>query len=252
MVHMTFDRKAGSVHAVGEWRNSYEAEIHLASHGRSDRPVCHTLTGYASGYSTSFLKAPVLTIETKCMGMGDPLCVFEIKPVNEWGPEADPWREALDVSDTSLSRDLERQLREIEQYRQTIASVGTPIIQIWPDVVVVPIIGAVDATRGEQIMEALVHRVADEHVRSVLLDLTGVESVDTHTADLFVRMARSVRLLGSRCILTGIRPEVAHTLVSMGAHLEGVPTYRSLGQGLEASLHTLGYSVARDRAPVDG
>ena len=76
---LEFDRKAGTFYMYGLWRNSYEAEIHLAEFGQSDRPVCHTLTGYASGWCTAFFGAPLVAVERMCLGKGDPHCAFEIK-----------------------------------------------------------------------------------------------------------------------------------------------------------------------------
>ena len=242
---LEFDRKAGTFYMYGLWRNSYEAEIHLAEFGQSDRPVCHTLTGYASGWCTAFFGAPLVAVERMCLGKGDPHCAFEIKQPHEWGSEAEPWKEALEVSDTSLSKELERKLKEVEQYRATMAAIGTPIIQVWQDVVVLPVIGAVDARRSEQLMETLVRKVEEDEIRCVLVDLTGVDTVDTQTADHFVKMARAVSLVGARCLITGIRSDVAQTLTRMGIELEGLRTLRNLKQGLQESLRILGYSVRR-------
>lgn len=242
---LEFDRKAGTFHMIGHWKNSYEAEIHVAEFGLSDEAVCHTLTGYASGWCTAFLGLPTVAIETMCTGKGDPHCAFEIKRAHEWGDEAAAWRSSLEVTDTSLSAELERKLREVDQYRTTMAALGTPIIQVWKEVVVLPIIGAVDTRRSEQIMATLVRRVSEQEIRCVLIDLTGVDTLDTRTADQFVKTARAVNLLGAKCILTGVRAEVAQTLTRMGVELEGLTTLRDLKQGLEESLWLLGYTVKR-------
>ncbi|MFV8752810.1 XylR N-terminal domain-containing protein [Nannocystaceae bacterium ST9] len=242
---LEFDRKTGAFHMIGEWRNSYEAEIHLAEYGKSDTPICHTLTGYASGWCSAFLGAPLVAVETQCVGKGDAFCAFEIRRDVDWGPEADRWKRSLEVNTTSLSSELEHKLREVEQYRATMATLGIPIIQVWKDVVVLPIIGAIDSQRSEQITATLVARVARDGIRCVLVDLTGVESVDTHTAEHFVRMGRALQLLGARCTITGIRAEVAQTLTLMGVEFDGLPTLRSLEQGLEDSLRGLGYAVTR-------
>jgi rsbT co-antagonist protein RsbR len=243
---LEFDREARAFYMTGEWRNSYEAEIHLAEYGLSKEPVCHTLTGYASGWCSAFLGAPCVAVETKCVGKGDECCAFEIRRHGAWGPEADPWKRSLEATDTSLSKELELKLEEVERYRATMAVLGTPIIQVWKEVVVLPVIGAVDSRRGEHMTSTLVKRVSQDDVRCVLVDLTGVDTVDTLTADLFVKMARAVKLLGARCTLTGIRPEVAQTLTNMGIDLEGLQTLRSLKQGLEDSLRFLGHSVTRN------
>jgi rsbT co-antagonist protein RsbR len=183
---------------------------------------------------------PTIAIETQCVAQGAPHCVVQVKDDESWGPEADPWRRALQTTDKSLSQELERKLHEVEEYRRTVAAVGTPIIEVWNEVVALPIIGAVDGDRGEQIMATLVDYVARHGVRCVLLDLTGVQGVDTHTADIILKMVRSVGLLGARCLVTGVPPEVARTLTLMRVPLDGLRMLRSLKQGLEECLHFLG------------
>ncbi len=242
------DPKTGTFHLTGVWKNSYEAEIHLSEFGVGSSPVCHTLTGYASGWCTALAGEPIVAIETMCIGKGDAHCAYEIRKPAAWGPEADPWKAALGATDTSLSRELERKLAEVEQYRATMTALGTPIIQVWKEVVVLPVIGAVDVRRGEEMTATLVRHVAEEAVSCVIVDLTGVDSVDTSTADIFIKMARAVRLLGAHCFLTGINPALAQTLTHMGVELEGLRTFRDLRQGLEKSLRVLGYSVTRARA----
>jgi len=101
IVHVTpekieFDRETGHFHMHGIWLNSYEAEEHLKRYGPSEHPVCWTLTGYASGYTSSFFGRELLAIETECVGQGDDRCYWEIRPVEEWGPEAEPYLAALE------------------------------------------------------------------------------------------------------------------------------------------------------------
>ncbi|MBT9554680.1 MAG: XylR N-terminal domain-containing protein [Myxococcales bacterium] len=102
-----FDREAGHFLMTGIWRNSYEAELHQTAFGRSTTPVCHSLTGYASGWATAFFGQPLLAIETRCVGMGHEHCEFEIRPDTAWGAEADPWREGLSSTEQVTSRQLE-------------------------------------------------------------------------------------------------------------------------------------------------
>ena len=83
-----FDRKSGDFLLTGTWINSYEAEQHLTFNKISEEPVCWSLTGYASGWSTAFFEKPLLAIEPNCMGMGDDNCEWLIKPPSEFGDEA--------------------------------------------------------------------------------------------------------------------------------------------------------------------
>lgn len=107
-----FDRKIDHFHMTGLWRNSYEAENYLAEFGKSECPVCASLTGYASGWATAFYGKELLAIETTCIAKGDPHCAFEIRPLSKWGEEAELWRNALNATSSSVSHLLEEQVRE--------------------------------------------------------------------------------------------------------------------------------------------
>ncbi|GJQ62520.1 MAG: hypothetical protein SCALA702_15730 [Melioribacteraceae bacterium] len=89
-----FDRDEGSFYFTGIWKNSYEAEQHLAHNQVSTEPVCWTLMGYASGWCTAFFGSPLVAIEPYCMGAGHHVCEWEIKPPKDWGDEGAPYIEA--------------------------------------------------------------------------------------------------------------------------------------------------------------
>lgn len=128
--------------------------------------------------------------------------------------------------------ELDQKLAIIEQQRAAILELSTPILQLWDDVVALPIIGVIDAQRGEQIMERLLDEVSRRRARFVILDVTGVEMVDTRTADHLLRIVRSAQLLGATCVMTGIQPAVAQTLVTLGAELGSLITKATIGEGL--------------------
>jgi rsbT co-antagonist protein RsbR len=128
--------------------------------------------------------------------------------------------------------ELDNKLAIIAQQRAAILELSTPILQIWDDVVALPIIGIIDTQRGEQIMERLLDVVSRRRARFVILDVTGVEMVDTRTADHFLRVARSAALLGATCVMTGIQPAVAQTLVTLGTELGSLVTKATIGEGL--------------------
>lgn len=234
-----FDRATGHFHMHGTWTNSYEAELHLAEHGVGSEAVCHTLTGYASGWCTSFFGRPLVAIEPTCRGRGDDICTFEIRPADVWGPEADPWKETLEETSTSLTRELEEKLATIERQAAAIRELSTPVMEIWDDVLVLPIVGVVDSKRSAEIMTNLLDRLVATRSRCVILDVTGVDAVDTSTADTLLRVVRAASLLGARSVLTGLRPAVARMLVEIGAELGELRTFRSLKEGLKDCLRFL-------------
>jgi hypothetical protein len=90
-----FDRKTGEFFFTGVWTNSYEAEQFLSFNRQAKEPVCWSLMGYASGWCTAFFNKPILAIEPVCVGKGDDHCEWLAKPIKDWGPEAEPYIEAL-------------------------------------------------------------------------------------------------------------------------------------------------------------
>jgi len=138
--------------------------------------------------------------------------------------------------------------RRQERTQEALTEMATPIIEIWDDVVTLPVVGVIDSTRATEMKEALLQAVQRLGARIAIVDMTGVEVVDTSTADHIVRLMQGVRLLGAQGIITGIRPQVAQIMVNMGVEIEGVMTLRSLREGLRHSLRVLGYRVvAADR-----
>jgi rsbT co-antagonist protein RsbR len=129
-----------------------------------------------------------------------------------------------------------RQQELIERQRMALDELSAPILDVWQGIIALPVIGVVDSRRAADMTEKLLARIIERAARFVIIDVTGVEVLDTQTADYFLKMVRAAGLLGSRCVLTGIRPELAQTLVAGGVELGGVVTVRSLREGIEACL----------------
>jgi len=247
---LEFDKAKGHFHMAGIWRNSYEAEIHRGMFGQSSYPVCHSLTGYASGWATAFFGAPCLAVETKCAGAGDPHCQFEIRRTEAWGPEAAMWRESL-AADESVLRELEDKLATIDRQRAAISRLSSPIIQVWEGVLTVPVVGAIDPQRATDLLENLLAAVLRVRARYAILDLTGADVIDSTAADHFCKIIRAVELLGARCIITGIKPAVAQTMIALGVDMSRMTTMATLADGLQSCLHGLGFAVTRG-VPTSG
>lgn len=140
--------------------------------------------------------------------------------------------------------DIEQQIETIRRQQDTQAAMEhlvrqlqTPILELWDDVLALPVIGMVDSRRSAEMMETLLNEIVVHRSKYVILDITGVEIVDTRTADHFVKVMKSAELLGARCVMTGIRPAVAQTLVELGVDLSSIRTLRNLQQGLRYCLH---------------
>ncbi|MCD6498668.1 MAG: STAS domain-containing protein [Deltaproteobacteria bacterium] len=138
--------------------------------------------------------------------------------------------------------ELSQQLEMIQHQQIVIQELSTPILQVWDSVLVLPVIGIVDTRRSMEIMERLLSEIVDKQSRFVILDITGVEVVDTKTADHFLKLIKAAELLGATCMLTGIRPAVAQTLADLGVDLSSITTLRNLHAGLRECLRRKGES----------
>lgn len=138
-----------------------------------------------------------------------------------------------------LARRDEQNRDLIERLRLALDELSTPVLEVSDDVIVLPVIGVVDSQRSAQMSERLLSEVVRTKARIVIVDITGVEVIDTATADRFAKLARGVELLGARCLLCGIQPAVAQTLVEIGVHFGGMATQRNLQHALEASKAAL-------------
>ncbi len=116
----------------------------------------------------------------------------------------------------------------ITSQQLALRELGTPIIPVIEGVIVMPLIGALDEARAAQVVETLLLGVTASRAHTAIVDITGVKSVDTHTAGALLRATQAVRLLGARVLLTGLRAEVAQTLVSLGLDLSGLLTMATL------------------------
>ncbi len=131
------------------------------------------------------------------------------------------------------SRELAEKLATIELQRSAIRELSTPIMEVWNGILCLPIVGIMDTTRSADMTDALLRAVVRTRARAAIIDITGIEVMDTHTADHFIRMAKSVRLLGAECVLTGIHPQIAQTVIHMGLNMADLVSHRSLRDALQ-------------------
>jgi rsbT co-antagonist protein RsbR len=152
---------------------------------------------------------------------------------------------AIDATERVRSEtELREKLALIERQSATIRALATPIIKVWDDVLCLPIVGTVDSMRTSDMMQGLLEAVVREQASYAIIDLTGVEVVDTSTADHLVKLFRAAKVLGVDGILSGIRPAVAQTVIALGLELEGVRTVRTLRDALRWCIAMRGDHLA--------
>jgi rsbT co-antagonist protein RsbR len=144
----------------------------------------------------------------------------------------------VDVTERRRSEAEQRRLQEeiIAMQAVALAELSTPLIPISEDIVAMVLIGSIDEPRAQQIMGTLLSGISKTRASTAILDITGVAGVDSRVANALMQAAQAARMLGAQVILTGIRPEVANTLVSLGTNLEGIVTRGTLQGGIAFAL----------------
>jgi rsbT co-antagonist protein RsbR len=129
-------------------------------------------------------------------------------------------------------RDQQQQELVIQQQANLLEELSTPLLSISDTTLIMPLIGAIDSKRAQQIIDTLLSGISQNQAQQVILDITGISVVDTSTAAMIIQMAQAVRLLGARIILTGIRPEIAQTIVSLNIDFVDIITLSTLQSGI--------------------
>jgi rsbT co-antagonist protein RsbR len=133
----------------------------------------------------------------------------------------------------------------IRRQQQELLELSTPVIKLWDGVLAVPMIGTLDSSRTQLVMETLLQRIVETGSELAIIDITGVPTVDTLVAQHLLKTVTAIRLMGAECIISGIRPQIAQTIVHLGIDLQGITTKASLADALSLALKTNGYTVSR-------
>lgn len=170
-------------------------------------------------------------------------------PVREGGEVSWVIGLSLDITEQKQAEDeLRAKLELIERQRNVIRELSVPIIQVWDRVLALPLTGVFDSGRAAEITEELLAAVARTQPRFVILELTGVDVLDTATANRMLAIIRALELLGCTGIVTGIRAGVAQTIVSLGVDLLQIRTFGLLRDGLRFCMRNLAEAPAGTRA----
>lgn len=146
----------------------------------------------------------------------------------------------LDITSSKRTeQELRAKLELIERQQQVIRSLSTPIIQVWDRVLTLPLVGMLDSTRAADVMEGVLREVVRTQARYAILDLTGIEAMDTETANHLLKLSGAIKLLGAEGIITGIHPAIAQTIVGLGVDLSSIETRSTLRQGLEHCIRRM-------------
>lgn len=132
----------------------------------------------------------------------------------------------------------------IRRQQEELLELSTPVVKLWDGVLALPIIGTLDSARTQVVMESLLQAIVDTNSRVAIIDITGVPTVDTVVAQHLLKTVTAARLMGADCIISGVRPQIAQTIVHLGINLQDVITKSSLAAAFKVALEKLGTTAA--------
>jgi rsbT co-antagonist protein RsbR len=133
----------------------------------------------------------------------------------------------------------------IVRQQQELLELSTPVVKLWQDILALPLIGTLDSARTQVVMESLLQKIVDTGAAIAIIDITGVPTVDTLVAQHLMKTIAAARLMGADCIISGIRPQIAQTIVHLGVNLEDVVTKATLADAFVVALARVGASISR-------
>lgn len=131
----------------------------------------------------------------------------------------------------------------ILRQQEDMLELSTPVVRLWDGILALPMIGTLDSARSQVVMESLLQRIVETGAEIAILDITGVPTVDTLVAQHLLKTVTAIRLMGSDCIISGLRPQIAQTIVHLGVNLSGITTKATLADALALALERTGRTV---------
>jgi rsbT co-antagonist protein RsbR len=136
----------------------------------------------------------------------------------------------------------------IRRQQEEIAELSTPVVQLWEGILALPLIGTLDSSRTQVVMENLLQRIVDTEAEIAIIDITGVPTVDTLVAQHLLKTVAAARLMGADCLISGIRPQIAQTIVHLGVELN-VVSKATMADAFAIALQRTGFAMTK-KAPV--
>jgi rsbT co-antagonist protein RsbR len=133
----------------------------------------------------------------------------------------------------------------ISRQQQELLELSTPVVKLWDGILALPMIGTLDSARTQVVMESLLQKIVETGSQIAIIDITGVPTVDTLVAQHLLKTVTALRLMGADCIISGVRPQIAQTIVHLGVDLQGVTTKANLADALALALKRSGIAFTR-------
>lgn len=131
----------------------------------------------------------------------------------------------------------------LKEQSHTIREMSTPTIELWDGVLVLPVVGVVDSMRAQHMMDSMLNKIAETYSKVIIMDIQGVAAVDTAVANHLIKITRATKLMGCECILSGITPAVAQTIIQLGINMDNIKTKSTLSDALAQAFKMLNLEV---------
>lgn len=223
--------------------NSADADI--------DAPVWNELRQLLADLSQARARQGSSPIETALFvfSLKEPL--FQLLRQNVAG-DAEQIAAAIAAASTLFDRlglytiEVHQQTREqvILRQQQELLELSTPVVQLWQNILALPLIGTLDSSRTQVVMESLLEKIVSTGAMIAIIDITGVPTVDTLVAQHLLKTIAAARLMGADCIISGIRPQIAQTIVHLGVNLDDVVTKATLADAFVVALKRAGTTIS--------
>jgi rsbT co-antagonist protein RsbR len=154
--------------------------------------------------------------------------------------------ELLDKLGLHTIKTFQASREEVIGRQQTeLLELSTPVVKLWDGILALPMIGTLDSARTQIVMESLLQKIVETEAQIAIIDITGVPTVDTLVAQHLLKTVTAIRLMGADCIISGVRPQIAQTIVHLGVDLQGVTTKANLADALALALKRNGISAVK-------
>lgn len=134
----------------------------------------------------------------------------------------------------------------INRQQEEMLELSTPVVKLWEGILALPMIGTLDSARTQIVMESLLQKIVETGSETAIIDITGVPTVDTLVAQHLLKTVTAIRLMGADCIISGVRPQIAQTIVHLGVDLAGITTKATLADALSLALRRTGFVVSKN------
>ncbi|GAB1821504.1 STAS domain-containing protein [Herbidospora sp. RD11066] len=163
------------------------------------------------------------------------------------GPEFDAFSDVIDELGLFTFETYAKAREEvISNQAEQLLELATPVVKLWNGVVALPLVGTLDSARAQVVMEKLLQTLVDTGSEYAIIDITGVPAVDTQVAQHLLKTIVAARLMGAQCIISGIRPQIAQTIVALGIEFGDIPTKSTLADALMLALGRSGVDIAAE------